>query len=53
MEPGEIGIFVLNGEGYIKKWGGDKLVSLNPVYEPIIITEDDALYCKGKVIGNA
>ncbi len=53
VEPGEIGIFVLNGEGYIKKFGGDKLISLNPVYEPIIITEDDALYCKGKVIGNA
>lgn len=53
VEIGEIGIFVLNGEGYIKKFGGDKLISLNPVYEPIIITEDDALYCKGKVIGNA
>ncbi len=53
VEIGEIGIFVLNGEGYIKKWGGNKLVSLNPVYEPIMLTEDDALYCKGKVIGNA
>lgn len=53
VEPGEIGIFVLNGEGYIKKFGGDKLISLNPIYEPIIIAEDDALYCKGKVIGNA
>ena len=52
VEPGEIGIFVLNGEGYIKKFGGDKLISLNPIYEPIIIAEDDALYCKGKVIGN-
>ncbi len=52
VEIGEIGIFVLNGEGYIKKWGGDKLVSLNPAYEPIMITEDDAVYCKGKVIGN-
>lgn len=53
VEIGEIGIFVLNGEGYIKKFGGDKLISLNPVYAPIIITEDDALWCKGKVIGNA
>jgi len=52
VEIGEIGIFVLNGEGYIKKFGGDKLVSLNPAYEPIMITEDDAVYCKGKVIGN-
>ena len=52
VELGEIGIFILNGEGYIKKWAGDKLISLNPIYEPIIITEDDALYCKGKVIGN-
>lgn len=53
VDIGEIGIFVLNGEGYIKKWGGNKLISLNPVYEPIMLTEDDALYCKGKVIGNA
>ena len=53
VEIGEIGIFVLNGEGYIKKFGGDKLVSLNPVYEPIIVAEDDTLWCKGKVIGNA
>lgn len=53
IEIGEIGIFVLNGEGYIKKWGGNKLISLNSAYEPIMLTEDDALYCKGKVIGNA
>lgn len=53
VEVGEIGIFILNGEGYIKKWGGDKLISLNREYDPIEIGENDTLYCKGKVIGNA
>lgn len=53
VEIGEIGIFILNGEGYIKKWGGDKLISLNNEYDPIEIGENDTLYCKGKVIGNA
>lgn len=52
VDIGEVGIFVLNGEGYIKKWGGNKLISLNSAYEPIMLTEDDALYCKGKVLGS-
>lgn len=51
VEVGEIGIFIVNGEGYVKKFGGDKLISLNPDYDDIMLNEDDSFYCKGKVIG--
>ncbi len=48
---GEIGIFIYENEGYIKKFGGDKLISLNPKYPDILIKDIDSFYCKGKVIG--
>lgn len=48
---GEIGIFIVNGEGYIKKFGGNKLISLNPSYDDIRLHDDDSFYCRGKVIG--
>ncbi|MGN1114290.1 MAG: helix-turn-helix domain-containing protein [Oscillospiraceae bacterium] len=51
VEIGEVGIFIVNGEGYIKKFGGNKLISLNPDYSDIILNEDDSVYCRGKVIG--
>ncbi len=51
IEVGEIGIFILNGEGYIKKWGADRLISLNDKYDDIVISEDDSFYCRGKVLG--
>jgi repressor LexA len=54
IESGEIGVFVLNGEGYIKKYiceeGICSLVSLNPAYNPIIIKESDRLKVVGKVV---
>ena len=53
VDIGEIGIFVVNGEGFIKKLGENKLVSLNPAYEDIELNEYDEVYCKGKVLGNA
>lgn len=53
VEIGDIGIFVLNGEGYIKKLGKNKLVSINPAYDDIEINEWDVVYCKGKVLGKA
>lgn len=53
VDIGDIGIFVLNGEGYIKKLGKNKLVSLNPAYNDIEIGEDDSVYVKGKVLGKA
>lgn len=50
VNPGEIGIFVLNDEGYIKLFGGNRLISINPDYEDIKITDSDSLYCQGKVL---
>lgn len=49
VEIGEVGIFILNGEAYIKKYGGDCLVSLNSKYKDIPISNNDSFYCKGKV----
>lgn len=48
---GEIGLFILNGESYIKKMGRKELISLNPAYEPIKLSEYDDIRCAGKVIG--
>ncbi len=50
VEEGKIGIFVLNGEGYIKKFGTDRLISLNPAYNDIKIKPDDTFECKGVVL---
>lgn len=50
---GETGIFVVNGQGYIKQYGGDRLISVNSEYDDIIFTEGDYIKCAGKVIGIA
>ena len=46
---GDIGVFVMEGEGYVKKLGEDHLISLNPSYPPLPITED--IHFCGKVVG--
>ena len=51
VEIGEIGIFVINGDAYIKKLGKGQLISLNEKYKPILLNNDDSIYCCGKVIG--
>lgn len=51
VDEGEIGVFVLNGEGYIKKKGDGCLISLNDKYDDIEIEEYDDFRCSGKVIG--
>ena len=51
VELGEIGIFVINGDAYIKKLGKGQLLSLNDKYKPIPLNNDDSIYCCGKVIG--
>lgn len=48
---GEIGVFILNGDSYIKKMGKRELISLNPAYKPIKLTEYDDIRCAGKVLG--
>ena len=53
VELGEIGIFNIENNGYIKKFGGDRLISLNDAYDDIILSEydEDCNHCLGKVIG--
>ena len=51
VEIGEIGIFVINGDSFIKKLGKGQLISLNKKYKPIPLNNDDSIYCCGKVIG--
>lgn len=47
---GEIGIFILNGESYIKKLGKGELISLNSAYSPIRLHEYDDIRCVGRVL---
>lgn len=51
VDLGELGIFSLNGESYFKKFGGDRLISLNPDYSDIPFAPHDDIKCFGKVIG--
>lgn len=46
---GEIGIFTLEGQGFVKVRGKSELISLNPNYDPIPMSDD--IICNGKVIG--
>ena len=47
---GEIGLWIVNGDGYIKQRGETALRSLNPLYAPIPIGECDRIDCFGKVL---
>ena len=51
VSVGEVGIFVVDGDGYIKKFGGDRLISLNQAYADIMLNHDSYVRCCGKVIG--
>ena len=51
VEIGEVGIFVVNGDVYIKELGDECLISHNEKYKPIKLTENDSIYCCGRVIG--
>lgn len=53
VSMGEIGIFVVDGNGFIKKFGGDRLISLNSEYSDIILDDNSYVRCCGKVIGRA
>lgn len=52
VELGQIGIFYVDGKGYIKKYDGDYLISLNPDYDDIYIV-DKGSRCFGLVLGIA
>ena len=51
LSAGEIGLFVVNGEGYIKEWAVDRLHSLNPDYPDILLHDGDDVRCVGRVLG--
>ena len=51
VDVGEIGLFVVDGKGYIKKQGPDRLISLNPTYADIWPGEFSDAQCVGKVLG--
>lgn len=69
LNPGEVGIFVLDGEGYIKEYSEQEpeniddytdsfgvahaqpvLVSYNPKYSPIVVSNERSLRIIGKVL---
>lgn len=50
VDVGQIGIFDVDGEGYIKKLGNDQLISLNHKY-PNIQLKDRYVRCFGLVLG--
>lgn len=49
LRVGEIGIFMINGEAYVKELGNGILISHNKDYKDIPLTEDTI--CIGRVIG--
>lgn len=51
IEPGEIGVFVVAGDGYVKEYQKDGLHSHNPKYAVIHPYEDDHTRCVGRVLG--
>ena len=53
VELGEIGIFIVDGEGFIKKKGERELISVNPEYDNIPVGEFTEYRCFGKVLGKA
>lgn len=54
LEDGEIGIFYLDGNAYVKKFqnneNGTYLVSLNKKYDPIPVTENKSFKIFGRVL---
>jgi len=58
VEPGEIGIFVLEGQAYCKKLIADrrerkaKLRSLNPSYPDIVVDDETRMRTLGRVLGH-
>ena len=51
VNVGELGIFILDGNGYFKKYGGDRLISLNDEYGDILLRDYIESVCCGRVVG--
>lgn len=51
LRPGEIGVFLVDNEGYIKEYQPDGLHSHNPAYSMISLSGEETVRCAGRVIG--
>ncbi len=51
LRPGEIGVFIADGEGYIKEYRKDGLYSHNADYAPMFFREGNDVRCIGRVLG--
>ena len=51
VNPGDLCVYVLDGCGYFKVFGGDCLISLNPEFGKIMLRDYESVSCAGKVIG--
>lgn len=51
VELGEIGLYVFDGCGYVKRQGDGKIESINPQYPDIEPTESSDIDCKGLILG--
>lgn len=55
VDVGDDCVYMINGAGYVKQYGGDRLISLNKDYDDIYFHDYDydSIHCVGKVIGVA
>lgn len=55
VDIGDDCVYTVNGAGYVKQYGGDRLISLNKDYDDIYFHDYDydSIHCVGKVIGVA
>lgn len=53
LEIGDVGVFIVNNEGYIKRLGEEGLESLNPDYNGVPVYTDDDFRTIGKVLDKA
>ena len=51
LNHGDVGIFIINNNAYIKEYGDTELISRNPEADNITISEYDNIVCMGKVVG--
>jgi len=49
INVGEVGVFLMDGQQWVKELGEGVLISHNPKYEPRPMTED--IRCQGRVLG--
>lgn len=50
VNVGEIGVFIIDGEGFLKEYAKDRLISLNPDVEDVVIGDFQSVECYGKFI---